>query len=141
MEPGEGALDDPAVAAEAGTVFGLAARDHRFDPALPDQPPILVVVVAAVSDQAVGPAARPPNRAADCGHPVQQGYQLGDVVAVAAGKRERERDPSRVDEEMVLGAGTASVDWARARSGAPLFRLHLTGVGDRARPLELTRRP
>ncbi len=33
MEPGEGALDDPAVAAEAGAVLGLAAGDLRDDAA------------------------------------------------------------------------------------------------------------
>ena len=27
VEPGEGALDDPAVTAQAGAVLGLAARD------------------------------------------------------------------------------------------------------------------
>ena len=50
VQPGEGALDDPAVAAEAGAMVRLAASDHRLDAALPEQPPVLVVVVAAVSD-------------------------------------------------------------------------------------------
>ena len=50
VQPGEGALDDPAVAAEAGAMVSLAASDHRLDAALPEQPPVLVVVVAAVSD-------------------------------------------------------------------------------------------
>ena len=34
VEPGEGALDDPAVASDAGAVFGLATRDLGGDPAL-----------------------------------------------------------------------------------------------------------
>ena len=34
VQPGEGALDDPADAAEAGAVLGLAAGDLRRDPAL-----------------------------------------------------------------------------------------------------------
>jgi hypothetical protein len=33
---------------------------------------------------------------------VQQRQQLRDVVAVAAGQRDGERDAGRVDEEMVL---------------------------------------
>jgi hypothetical protein len=33
MEPGEGALDDPPVAAEAGAVSGLASRDLPGDAA------------------------------------------------------------------------------------------------------------
>jgi hypothetical protein len=34
--------------------------------------------------------------------PIQQRQQLGDVVAVAAGLRDGQRDPGRVDEELVL---------------------------------------
>jgi hypothetical protein len=33
---------------------------------------------------------------------VQQRQQLSDVVAVAAGQCDRQRDPGRVDEQMVL---------------------------------------
>ena len=32
VEPGEGALDDPADAAETGAVLGLTASDLRGDP-------------------------------------------------------------------------------------------------------------
>ena len=35
VQPGEGALDDPAVAAKAGAVLGVAMGDLRSDPALP----------------------------------------------------------------------------------------------------------
>ena len=104
VEPGEGAFDDPAIAAEAGAVVSLAAGDHRLDAALPDQPPIRVVVVAAVGDHAVGSAARPAAK-------------TGDRRDSVEGKRET----AGVDEEMVLGAGTASVHRARARFGAPFF--------------------
>jgi hypothetical protein len=34
MQPGEGALDNPADVAESGAVLGLAARDLRGDAAL-----------------------------------------------------------------------------------------------------------
>lgn len=37
VQPGEGAFDDPAVSAEAGAVFGLAAGDDRFDATLPEK--------------------------------------------------------------------------------------------------------
>jgi hypothetical protein len=47
VEPGEGALDDPAFAAQPGAVVGLAAGDQRCDPSLTDKAPVLVVVVAA----------------------------------------------------------------------------------------------
>lgn len=50
VEPGEGAFDDPAVAAEPRAVLGLTASDDRLDAALPDEPAVLVVVVTAVSE-------------------------------------------------------------------------------------------
>ena len=120
VQPGEGALDDPALASESGSVLGLAASDHRLNPPLPEQVPVLIVVVAAVGDQAIGTATRAANRTGDRRNGVEERDQLGDVVAVAAGDRPREREPAAVDEEVVLGAGAASVDRARARRGAPL---------------------
>jgi hypothetical protein len=58
------------------------------------------VVTAAVGDHQVGLLARPAGPASD--RPkvqiVHQWQQLGDVVAVAAGQRDGERDPGGVDE-------------------------------------------
>ena len=51
VQPSEGAFDDPALAAESGAMLGLAASDRWLDAALPEQATVLVVVVAAVSDQ------------------------------------------------------------------------------------------
>jgi hypothetical protein len=121
VQVGEGALDDPAVAAKSGAVLGLSARDQRLDAALADEPPVFVVVVAAVGDHRLGSPPRPAAAACDRGDCVEQRDQLGDVVAVAARDRAGERDPGRVDEEMMLGTGTAPIDWARARFGAPFF--------------------
>ena len=121
VEPGEGALDDPAVAAESGAVLGLAASDYRLDAALQDEPTVLVVVVAAVGDQRPRPASGAADTAAHGRHPVEQLEQLSDVVAVAAGQRPGERDPAAVYEEMVLAAQEAAVDWARTCLGAPFF--------------------
>ena len=72
VEPGEGALDDPALAAESGAVLCLAASDHGFDAALPDQAAVLVVVVATIGDQRPRPAAWPADSAAHRRHPVEQ---------------------------------------------------------------------
>ena len=102
-------------------MLGLAASDHGLDAALPDESPVLVVVVGAVGDHALGTSPRPPAHTSNRRDRVEERDQLGDVVAVAARDREGERDPGRVDEEMLLGAGTASAHWARARFGAPFF--------------------
>ena len=70
VEPGEGAFDDPAVAAEPGSVLGLAAGNHGFDAALPDEAAVFVVVVAAVGDEAVRASPRPADATAYWWHPV-----------------------------------------------------------------------
>jgi hypothetical protein len=121
VKPGERAFDDPAVATEAGAMLGLAAGDHRLNASSPKQAAVRVVVVAAVGDHALGATTRSSWPARDGRHVVEQRDQLGDVVAIAARDGPGEREPRAVDEEVVLGAGTASVDRARARFGAPFF--------------------
>ena len=64
MEPGEGAFDDPAVAAQARAVPCLAAGDLRSDSALAQLAAVAVVVVAAVGEQPVRSLTRPTDLAA-----------------------------------------------------------------------------
>src|SRR6266542_5951507 len=121
MEPGEGALDDPAVAAEAGAVLGLAAGDLRDDAALAVLAAVAVVVVTAVGADTLGSLPGPTDLAAHRRDTIDERDQLGDVVAVAAGERPGERDPLPLDQEVVLGAVSGSINRARARLGAPFF--------------------
>lgn len=58
VEPGEGPLYHPASAAEARAVDDTSAGDEGLDPALPQQAAVLVVVVAPVSEEPLGPVAR-----------------------------------------------------------------------------------
>ena len=121
VQPGEGAFDDPTGPAESGAVFGLATCDLGFDPAGAEFAAVLVVVVAAVSGEALGTAARPANLAPHRRDALDQRHELSDVVAVAAGDGPRERDPGRVYEKVMLGTGSGSINRARARRGAPFF--------------------
>jgi len=68
-----------------------------------------------------GAASRPADAAAHRRDTLDQWDQLGDVVAVAARDRPGERDSGRVDQEVVLGAVSGSINRARARRGAPFF--------------------
>jgi hypothetical protein len=108
----EAAFDDPALAAEVRAVLDASLCDDGFDPARPEQPAVLVVVIAAIGQDAVGLASRAARLAGD--RPgveiLEQRDQLRDVVAIAAGQRDRERDPAGIDEQVVLGAGTATID-------------------------------
>ena len=121
VEPGEGALDDPAGAAQAGAVGGLPAGDLRLDAAAAELAPVLVVVVAAVGRDTLGPSAWPADLAAHGRDTVDKRDQLGDVVTVTTGERPGERDPGRVDQEVVFRPVSGSVNRARARRGAPFF--------------------
>ena len=121
VEPGERALNDPAMLAEGRAVLGLTAGDHGFDAALPEQPAVLVVVVAAIGEQCSGPSSGPADAAADGRHPVEEFEQLGDVVAVAAGQCPGERDAAAVYEEVVLAACPTAIDGAGTRFRAPFF--------------------
>ena len=121
MKPGEGAFDDPAFVAEPGSVFGLAASDDRPHAALPDEPAVFVVVVAAVGEQRTRSTARPARTAAHRRDAIEQLEQLADVVAVRRRQRPGERQAAAVYEEMVLAAGSATIDGAGTRFRAPFF--------------------
>ena len=104
MQPGEGALDDPADAAQPGAVLGPASSDDRLDASRANEAAVLVVVVATIGDQFVGAEAGSADDAAHGWDPFDQRDQLSDVVAVATRDRPGERDPGCVYEKMVLGA-------------------------------------
>ncbi len=79
--------------------------------------PVLVVVVAPVSEQGIRAPAWAADDTGDCRDLVEQGQQLGDVVAVAAGQRHRERDALAVGEDVMLAARTCAVDRAGTAFG------------------------
>src|SRR5207302_9716237 len=84
VEPREGALDDPADAAEAGAVTALAAGDLCADAALPQLAAVLVLVLTAVSGQALPPSSRPSDLAAHWRNAPRVRNQLASVNASAA---------------------------------------------------------
>jgi hypothetical protein len=102
-------------------VLALPAGDLRRDPALAEFAAVGGVVVAAVGGYTLGASSRPADTAAHRRDALEEWDQLGDVVAVAARDRPGERDPGRVDQEVVLGAVSGSINRARARRGAPFF--------------------
>ena len=102
-------------------MLGLPTGDGRSDTSLAELSAMALVVVAAVTNELVGAAARTADNAAHGRHLVDQRDQLGDVVAVAPGEREGKRDTTLVDDQVMLGAQPSTVNRARARLGAPFF--------------------
>jgi hypothetical protein len=72
VEPGEGAFDDPAVAAEPRAVVGLASCDLWRDPALAELAAVAVVVVAAVGADTLGSSPWSADLAAHRRHTVDE---------------------------------------------------------------------
>ena len=121
VQPGEGALDDPAGAAEPRTVLAAAAGDLGPDPTSVQLAPLRPVVVGTIGGEALGATARAADLASHRRDPLEQRQQLGYVVAIAAGERPGERDAARFDQEMVFRAVSGSINRARARRGAPFL--------------------
>ena len=121
VQPGEGAFDDPTVAAEPRAVTGAAASDLRRDAAAAELATMALVVVAAIGAQTVWSPPWPADPSAHRRHTVDERDQLGDVMAVAAGDRPGKRDPGRVYEMVMLRPVSGSINRARARFGAPFF--------------------
>ena len=76
VQPGEGALDDPAVTAEPGPVCGLAACDLGADAAPTELSAMARIVVAAVGSQPLRPPSRPAALAAA---PLALGQRAGSA--------------------------------------------------------------
>ena len=117
VRPGDRVLDAPAESVQAGAVRLSPFGDHRTDPPLPQERAVLVVVVAAVREELVGAPSRPADGSRHRRNLVQQGQELGDVVAVSAGQRHRERDPLAVGDDVVLAARACAVDRAGSALG------------------------
>lgn len=83
-------------------MLSAAPRDQRLDAAGPQLAAVLLVVIAAVGEQPLGALAWAPRLAADRTDGIDEREQLGDVVAMPAGQRDRERDAAAVGQQVVL---------------------------------------
>ena len=117
VQSGDRPLDHPPEGGQAGAVRLAPLGDRGPDAALAQEPAVLVVVVAAVGEEHVGSSARPADDSRDRWDLVQQGQELGDVVAVSAGQRHGERDALAVGEDVVLAARPCAVDRAGSAFG------------------------
>ena len=78
--------------------------DDECDAERSQQPTVLVVVISAVGQEALGFLAWPPDLAGDrpAVEVFDQRQQLGDIVAMRTGEADRQGDTAGVDEQMVL---------------------------------------
>jgi hypothetical protein len=121
VQQGDGLLNDPAMDAESGAVFGAFAGQVRRDAEVFEGCAVRVGVVGAVGVDGVGAVFRSAAFAAHGWDGVDQVEELGDVVAVAAGEQDREWDARAVGDDVVFRAGLGAVDRARAGFGPPFI--------------------
>ena len=122
VDPCEGALDHPAVAAELGRCVDATARDARGDRTGAAFPAAPAMVVGLVGMKLLGPLARTaPLARAHPRHCVQGRGERHAVMAVRARDRQAERRAARVGDRVALRARLAPVGRVRPRRGAPLL--------------------
>lgn len=102
VKPGEAALHDPALSAKARAVVLTASGDQGLDATCPKLATVLVVVIAPVGEQPIGASARATDLAGDWHNTIDQGQELGDVVAVPTGQCDRQRQPAGIGQQVVL---------------------------------------
>ena len=102
VKPGEAALHDPALGAETGAVVLAPPGNQWLDAPAPELAAVLVVVIAPVGEQPIGATARAADPAGDRHDTIDQGQELGDVVAVPACEGDRQRQPAGVGQQVML---------------------------------------
>lgn len=107
VQPGDGALHDPTLASEPGTVAAFLLGDLGDDVAFAEFFAVALGVVGAVGVQAPGPELAVVASRRDT---INQLGELGDVVAVSAGQRDCQRGAVAVDDQVVLAARTGAID-------------------------------
>ena len=114
VQPGEGALDDPARLAESAAMRCTAFGQLRADAAATQSVPMRLRVVGPIALNQLRLSHRGAGFAAHGRHRVHERQQLGNVVAVGARQRRDERNPARVGENMMLRPGFAAIGRVRS---------------------------
>ncbi len=114
MQPGDGALNDPARDAQAAAVLGVATSNERIDAASSQGISMRLRVVATISLHEIGLATRTTRLASDRGNRIDQWQQLRNVVAVGFGKNDAQRNALCVAEDVVLRARFTAIGWVRS---------------------------
>lgn len=102
VQPGDRALDDPALRPEAGSVFTLRPGDPRLDATAAQLAAAFARMVGAIAVETPRSAPRTAATTAHGRDRVDERDQLGDVVAVAAGERAGKRRPAATREQVVF---------------------------------------
>ena len=116
-EPGQGALDHPAVTAQALARLDPGPGDPRRDAPHSQCPAVGARAVGLVGVQLGRPSAGPPRPAAGAADRLDGVYEVfeeGALIDVGGAEPDGERDAGAVDQQMALATWFAAVRWIRA---------------------------
>jgi hypothetical protein len=116
VQPGDRALNDPALAAQAGAVAGFLPGDPGCDAAVAE---LFAMALGVIRPVGVQPAGAELAVASGRRHAIDKLGQLRDVVTVPTGQGDCQRRALAVDDQMMLAAKTAAVDRRRTGLLAP----------------------
>ena len=121
VDPGEGAFDDPPVAAQLLAGLDAASCDAESDPATAARLSAPPMVVSLVGVELVRSASRPAGLATDRRDAVEQFLKRHTIVGVGTGQDEGERKAVPVGDQVALRAEPASVGRVRPCLVTPLL--------------------
>ena len=121
VEPGDAALDDPAVPAQSLGGLDAWPRDSALDPTPTQHALVPSRAVALVGVQLLGSAAGPTPLAAHGRNRVDQPLQDGGLVDVRGRGQLCERDALAVRDQVPLRPRFAAIRRVRARLAPPFF--------------------
>jgi hypothetical protein len=134
IDPGECALDDPAVTAEPILALDAAAGDAGLDVAPAAVTPAACVIRGFVRVQFLRSATGATALAAEWWHRVENLCEGNTVVGIGAGQNKGERDATPIGDDVALRAGLATIRRVRPRRRAPLY-LAIAGSEAVGKPL------
>jgi hypothetical protein len=114
MEPGQRAFHNPPCAPESAAVGRAALGELRLDSAAMQRVSMRLRIVAPVALNQPRLAYGATRTAAERRNRVDQGQQLGNVVAVGGGQQRRQRDAARLGEKVVLRPRLTAIGWVRS---------------------------
>ena len=141
VQPSDGALDDPAGAAQAAAVRPPALGELRGDAALRELVAMRLRIVPRSPCTSRGFRTWSAGTPAQRRHRVHQRQQLRDVVPVGGRQRRDERNPVRVGENMMFRPGLAAIGRVRSSFFPPRTARRRRTVDDRARQIQLAALP
>jgi len=120
-QPGQGALDDPAITAESFVAVDATPGDAILDAPPPQGLATAGIIVSLVGMQLVRSFARSPVALTDRLQAVDQDLEHHGIVDVGGAQGADERDAVPIDQDVAFGAFLAAIRRVGAGVFTPLF--------------------